>query len=836
MPSSRRSTVKRQSALADLKELPPQTDDTGDEPPEPQETQQRPRRFRRIVVILLVLAVVFVVFAFAFERTDVSLDEIQSETRQEQLFRILRALVRPDLVTYDTNELSIGVDVFVPCEGAASAPASTDIEGRTLTVTPGCAAPGETMTITGSGFETGKEVRLQFVPVSDFDVVLPIERVEADENGGFTAAFPAPERTSDQPQQVIGVTSVNVGSWLNRVPVWTDTNGNGVEDPKQLPPSDSGLSASPLPLPTFTIRDPGGVALVDENANVLHFISWGGEFEATTGRAAGLTSVDIGADPFTDPAVESVQLTGTGENVEDFSWTGPVGSSFGNLNAGQEAGPDATRSDLFINEVGLGDGALLEIAGPPGSSLDGMVVMFYDAENGGNYKTVTVTDTSDLSPRLSENAINTWNRIVETVMLALLATTVGTLIAIPLSFVAAKNLMRDIAVPVINLSLVVLAVLVGLVVGPIAAGWAKDVSEQISTFFGAVSSTAWLAALGVVVIVVLIRYGARWTFPEVERDQTTPGIQATRALILVASGFGILVVAYLGAEILTAVGETMGRWLPIMKFLGIFVATLGEILGVMVALIAAFLAAGGLAIAASKLGYFLRSHFSTAGVNLITFIAAAIAGFALGGAIGAIISWFGNFDDARTAILIPAILGASIGILLAARALRRASQNVGLVVYYNARTLFNGTRSIEPLVMVIIFVVWVGIGPFAGALALALHTAASLAKLYSEQVESIETGPLEAVRATGATRMQTVVYAVVPQIVAPYISFTMYRWDINVRMSTIIGFAGGGGIGFLLQQNINLLQYRAAAAQMLAIAIVVATMDYISSRLRERFV
>ena len=129
-----------------------------------------------------------------------------------------------------------------------------------------------------------------------------------------------------------------------------------------------------------------------------------------------------------------------------------------------------------------------------------------------------------------------------------------------------------------------------------------------------------------------------------------------------------------------------------------------------------------------------------------------------------------------------------------------------------------------------------GIGPFAGALALALHTTAALAKLYSEQVESIESGPLEAVRATGATRTQTVIYAVVPQIVAPYISFTMYRWDINVRMSTIIGFAGGGGIGFLLQQNINLLQCRAAAAQMLAIAIVVATMDYISSRLRERFV
>jgi len=97
-------------------------------------------------------------------------------------------------------------------------------------------------------------------------------------------------------------------------------------------------------------------------------------------------------------------------------------------------------------------------------------------------------------------------------------------------------------------------------------------------------------------------------------------------------------------------------------------------------------------------------------------------------------------------------------------------------------------------------------------------------------------GPIEAISATGANRIQTIVYGVIPQIIPPFISFTMYRWDINVRMSTIIGFAGGGGIGFLLYQNINLLNYRAASAQMLAIAIVVAAMDYLSSKMRERFV
>jgi phosphonate transport system permease protein len=159
-----------------------------------------------------------------------------------------------------------------------------------------------------------------------------------------------------------------------------------------------------------------------------------------------------------------------------------------------------------------------------------------------------------------------------------------------------------------------------------------------------------------------------------------------------------------------------------------------------------------------------------------------------------------------------------------------------MIIYFITRTIFNALRSIEALIMAIIFVVWVGIGPFAGALALSLHTVAALSKLYSEQVESIMEGPMEAVRATGANQLQTIIYAVVPQIIPPYISFTMYRWDINVRMSTIIGFAGGGGIGFLLQQNINLLNYRGASVQMIAIALVVASMDYISSKLREHVI
>jgi phosphonate transport system permease protein len=185
---------------------------------------------------------------------------------------------------------------------------------------------------------------------------------------------------------------------------------------------------------------------------------------------------------------------------------------------------------------------------------------------------------------------------------------------------------------------------------------------------------------------------------------------------------------------------------------------------------------------------------------------------------------------------IPAAVGGLLGILLAFLTKPKASLAVGMVVYFIVRTILNAVRSVEALVMALVFVIFVGIGPFAGVLALGLHTVVSLAKLYSEQVESIMPGPLEAIEATGANRLQTIIYGVIPQIVPPYISYTMYRWDINVRMSTIIGFVGGGGIGFLLSQNINLLNYRAASTQMVAIAVVVAAMDYISSKLREKTV
>lgn len=189
-----------------------------------------------------------------------------------------------------------------------------------------------------------------------------------------------------------------------------------------------------------------------------------------------------------------------------------------------------------------------------------------------------------------------------------------------------------------------------------------------------------------------------------------------------------------------------------------------------------------------------------------------------------------------------ALMGTTMAVLLAVPLSFLGAKNLmartplGTAVYYAIRTVFNIARSIEPLIMATVFAVWVGIGPFAGVLALGVHSIASLGKLYSEQIESIDPGPIEAITATGASMLQVVRYAVVPQIVPPFIAFTIYRWDINVRMSTVIGFVGGGGIGFLLQQYINLLQWKQAATVVWAITLVVAAMDYMSAKVRERVV
>jgi phosphonate transport system permease protein len=159
---------------------------------------------------------------------------------------------------------------------------------------------------------------------------------------------------------------------------------------------------------------------------------------------------------------------------------------------------------------------------------------------------------------------------------------------------------------------------------------------------------------------------------------------------------------------------------------------------------------------------------------------------------------------------------------------------LGNLVYYLVRTIATIFRSIEAVVWAIIFSVWVGIGPFAGMLALMIHSVAALTKLYSEQIENIDQGQVEAIKATGASTLQVWAFAVIPQIISPYLAFTIYRWDINVRMATIVGFVGGGGIGLLLLQQQQMLRWHNVGLIIWLIALVVWIMDMVSGKVREK--
>jgi len=190
--------------------------------------------------------------------------------------------------------------------------------------------------------------------------------------------------------------------------------------------------------------------------------------------------------------------------------------------------------------------------------------------------------------------------------------------------------------------------------------------------------------------------------------------------------------------------------------------------------------------------------------------------------------------QAMLATFFGAILAAPVS-FLAAKNLTGKSRLLSWL-YYLTRSVFNFLRSIEALLYAAIFVFWVGIGPFAGMLALVVTTFALIGKLFSEAIENIETGPIEAVNATGANRIQMIFYAIIPQIVPSFVSYLVYQWDINIRMATIIGFAGGGGIGLTLSTFFGSLQYHKAGTVVLFIVVVVALMDLASAKVRELLV
>jgi phosphonate transport system permease protein len=184
-----------------------------------------------------------------------------------------------------------------------------------------------------------------------------------------------------------------------------------------------------------------------------------------------------------------------------------------------------------------------------------------------------------------------------------------------------------------------------------------------------------------------------------------------------------------------------------------------------------------------------------------------------------------------------ALWGTALALVTAVPLGLMASANiVPWWVYQPVRRLLDSFRAINEMVFAMLFVVAVGLGPFAGVLALWIHTSGTLAKLFSEAVEAIDPQPVEGIRSTGASALHEIVYGVIPQVIPLWTSFTLYRFEANVRSATVVGMVGAGGIGVVLWEIIRGFQYAETAAVMLIIIATVSAIDLISARVRKFFV
>lgn len=157
-------------------------------------------------------------------------------------------------------------------------------------------------------------------------------------------------------------------------------------------------------------------------------------------------------------------------------------------------------------------------------------------------------------------------------------------------------------------------------------------------------------------------------------------------------------------------------------------------------------------------------------------------------------------------------------------------------VYQPMRRLMDACRAINEMVFAMLFIVAVGLGPFAGVLALAIHTTGTLAKLFSESVEAIDPRPVEGIRATGGHRLVEVIHGVIPQVLPLWLSFTLYRFESNVRSASVVGMVGAGGIGVVLYEVIRSFQYGQTAAVLLILVVTVSLIDLVSAKVRKRFI
>jgi len=184
-----------------------------------------------------------------------------------------------------------------------------------------------------------------------------------------------------------------------------------------------------------------------------------------------------------------------------------------------------------------------------------------------------------------------------------------------------------------------------------------------------------------------------------------------------------------------------------------------------------------------------------------------------------------------------AVWGTALAVLFAIPfGLLCSSNIVPWWVYQPTRRLMDAARAINEMVFAMLFVVAVGLGPFAGVMALFIHTTGILAKLFSEAVEAIDPHPVEGVRSTGASALDEIVFGVIPQVLPLWISYSLYRFESNVRSATVVGMVGAGGIGVVLWEIIRGFYYAETCAVMIIIVLTVSMIDLVSARIRKLFI
>ncbi|MDR3588394.1 MAG: phosphonate ABC transporter, permease protein PhnE [Negativicutes bacterium] len=158
------------------------------------------------------------------------------------------------------------------------------------------------------------------------------------------------------------------------------------------------------------------------------------------------------------------------------------------------------------------------------------------------------------------------------------------------------------------------------------------------------------------------------------------------------------------------------------------------------------------------------------------------------------------------------------------------------LIYRASRFILNATRSISEIIFALVFVAAVGLGPFPGVLALAFHSVGMLGKFLADSIENIDPGPVEALVATGASKWQVIVYAIVPQILPEFVTLCLYRWELNFRSATILGIVGAGGIGFELITSMRLFKYQDMTTVLIVVLVMVSIVDTISSWVRSKII